>query len=334
MADVQKVPFLLAPAGKDYIWGGRRLKDDFCKNFPDLTPLAETWECSTHPDGLSKAASGPFAGKTLREVLTERPDFLGSHAASLSREAGDLPILVKFIDAKENLSVQVHPDDEYAYAHEGGRGKTEMWYCVDAAKGAKLVYGFRHTVTKEKVLDSLRKNRLELLLQYVPIEKDDVFFVSPGTVHAIGAGALVAEIQESSNLTYRVYDYGRLGKDGRPRELHVEKALDVMKLSAREAPRQPMRTLRFHPGYATELIGSCRYFLVERLLLNTERVRSMACLPVPSTTFEVLMVTDGCGMISCGKETFPFFRGDTVFVPAASPDITLHGRATILRIGC
>lgn len=326
-------PFLLSPAGKDYIWGGRRLKDDFSKNL-NLTPLAETWECSTHPDGLSLVVNGEFAGLTLKQVLKDNPAFLGTHAAQLGDDR-DIPILIKFIDAKNDLSIQVHPDDDYANIHEDGqRGKAEMWYVLDAKRDSSLVYGFKHEINRKKLRTALNKGTIERYLQYVPIKTNDVFFVAPGTVHAIGAGALVAEIQESSNLTYRLYDYGRLGKEGKPRELHIDKALDVLTYKQSDSPRQPMRTLRFHPGYATELLGRCRYFTVDRMLLNTERIKTMASIATGSTTFETLLVTDGCGMIRSASITFPFFKGDCIFIPAESENITLHGKATMLRVGC
>ena len=334
MAESPRFPFLLSPAGKDYIWGGRRLKDDLCKEF-DMDPLAETWECSTHSDGLSTVASGRFAGRTLKDVLTEHPEYMGTHAAGLSEAPGDLPIMIKFIDAKSDLSVQVHPDDEYAAAHENGsRGKAEMWYVIDSHKDTKLVYGFSHDVDENRLKKAIGSNTLESLLQYVPVRTDDVFFVEPGTVHAIGAGALVAEIQESSNLTYRLYDYGRTDKNGKPRELHIDKAMDVLDMKGKQAPRQPMRSLKFQRGFATELLGRCRYFTVERMLLNTERIKEMASVNAGPTTFEVLLVTDGCGMISTPSVTFPFFRGDCIFIPAESETITLHGKAAMLRIGC
>ena len=205
-------PFLLKPAGKDYLWGGSRLKDDFSKDM-DLTPLAETWECSTHPDGPSIVASGVYEGRLLSEVLNRHPEYMGTHP----KTDGGLPILIKFIDARKDLSVQVHPDDEYAREHEhGSLGKTEMWYVLDAAKDAKLVYGFYHDISRKKLKKSLEDGNVERYLQKVKVQKDDLFYIEPGTVHAIGAGVLIAEIQESSNLTYRMYDYGRVDKNGRP----------------------------------------------------------------------------------------------------------------------
>ncbi len=230
-------PFLLKPAGKDYLWGGHRLKDDFSKEI-DMEPLAETWECSTHPDGPSIVASGAHKGMFLTEVLKEHPEYMGTHP----KTDGGLPILIKFIDAKQDLSVQVHPDDEYARKYEhGSLGKTEMWYVLDATKNARLVYGFYHDISKEKLKKSLEEGTVERYLQKVKVKKDDLFYIEAGTVHAIGAGILIAEIQECSNITYRMYDYNRMDKDGKPRTLHIERALEVANRIGTQTPRQPMR---------------------------------------------------------------------------------------------
>lgn len=190
-------PLLLRPVGKDYLWGGSRLNDDFEKNIP-LAPLAETWECSTHPDGQSSVSGGDFDGKTLAEVLKIHPEYLGLR----HRGEKELPLLIKFIDAKQDLSVQVHPTDDYARLHENGQlGKTEMWYVLDAKPGTSLIYGLRQDCTGEVLRRAIEAGDVMKYLQKVPIHRDDLFFIPPGTIHAIGAGALVAEIQESSNLT-------------------------------------------------------------------------------------------------------------------------------------
>ncbi len=323
-------PFLLKPAGKDYLWGGSRLRDDFSKEL-DLTPLAETWECSTHPDGPSLVAGGEHAGKRLSEVLKEHPEYAGTHP----KTDGGLPILIKFIDARKDLSVQVHPDDEYAAVHEhGSLGKTEMWYVLDAAKDAHLVYGFYQDISREKLERSLREGTVERYLQKVKVHKDDLFYIEPGTVHAIGAGVLIAEIQESSNLTYRMYDYGRLDKNGRPRELHVSRALDVANLRGSRTPRQPMRVLKYRKGCATELLCCCKYFQVERQLINTERCREMADFRTDSNSFQVLLCIGGCGTLFGGGEMLHFFKGDCIFVPADSAALKLHGRAQFLKVRC
>ena len=323
-------PFLLKPAGKDYLWGGSRLKDDYSKKI-DLDPLAETWECSTHPDGPSVVASGVYEGKELTEVLKEHPEYLGTHP----RTEGELPILIKFIDARQDLSVQVHPDDDYARVHEhGSLGKTEMWYVLDAAKDAKLVYGFYHDISREKLKKSLETGTVEKYLQKINVQKDDLFYIEAGTVHAIGAGVLIAEIQESSNLTYRMYDYGRKDKNGHTRELHIEKALDVANRKGGRSPRQPMRVLRYQKGSATELLCRCKYFQAERQLINTERCREMADFQTDSNSFQVLLCIGGCGTMFGAGEMLHFFKGDCIFVPADSIPLKLHGRAQFLKVSC
>lgn len=212
----------LVPTGKDYLWGGTRLREEYRKKI-DLTPLAETWECSVHPDGPSYVANGEFKGLALAEVLKQHPEYIGTKV-----EDGKLPVLVKFIDAKKDLSVQVHPSDEYARKHEGDNGKTEMWYVIDAEEGAHLIYGFQHEVTEEILRKAVETGNLDKHLQKVEVHKGDTYFVPAGTVHGIGKGILVAEIQESSNVTYRVYDYNRVDKNGKKRELHFDKAVQVM----------------------------------------------------------------------------------------------------------
>lgn len=324
-------PFLLKPAGKDYLWGGNRLNDDFSKGM-DLSPLAETWECSTHPDGPSTVASGEHEGKLLSQVLKEHPEYLGTHP----RTEGELPILIKLIDAKKDLSVQVHPDDAYAMEHENGSlGKTEMWYVLDASKDAKLIYGFYHDMDKQVLRNSLERGTVEKYLQKVKIKKDDVFYIESGKVHAIGAGALIAEIQESSNLTYRMYDYNRIDKNGEKRQLHIEKALDVADLKGSAEPRQPMRVLKYQPGCALELLCRCKYFQVERQLINTERCRQMADFQTGSNSFQVLLCTRGCGVLfGEDGEFINFFKGDCIFIPANSIPMKLHGKAQLLKVSC
>ena len=323
------IPFLLRPTGKDYLWGGSRLNEDFKKNI-DMVPLAETWECSTHQDGPSYVASGEMEGMTLTDVLKAHPEYLGRR---LSDKDG-LPVLVKLIDAKENLSVQVHPTDEYAFLHEAGQhGKTEMWYVLDAKKDAQLVYGFAMDVTAEQVRESVADGTVEKYLQKIPVKRDDVFFIPSGTVHAIGRGVLLAEIQQSSNLTYRLYDYDRTDRWGQKRELHLEKALNVAKLSSSTTPRQPLRVLKYKSGYASELLTRCRYFQVERMLLNTEN-RKLADFQTEKNSFHALLCVDGCGVLYGDDVMLTFFKGDCIFVPAESIPLMLHGKAQILNVSC
>ena len=210
---MHKYPLLLKPAIKDYIWGGRRLIDEY--GFETNGEIAaEAWMLSCHKDGTNTVLNGFYAGKTLDCVLaewgfTER-----------------FPILIKLIDAKQKLSVQVHPDDAYALENEGELGKTEMWYVVDCEPGAKLAYGFNENISADEFEKRIKDNTLDDFINYVPVKKGDVFFISAGTLHAIGEGILIAEVQQNSNTTYRVSDYGRLGADGKPRELHIAKSLE------------------------------------------------------------------------------------------------------------
>lgn len=319
---------MLRPAAQDYLWGGSRLNDDFNLGIP-VVPFAEAWMCSTHPDGLSVLDSG----EPLRDVLAAHPGYLGTHVLQTTGGKPELPILIKLIDAKKDLSVQVHPDDDYAKRVEGALGKTEMWYVLAARRDSKLVYGFREDMDEQRVRAALSDGSIEKHLNHVPVHRDDVFFIEPGTVHAVGEGCLIAEIQESSNITYRLYDYNRTDKFGKRRPLHVDRALDVAKLSSSSAPRQPMRVLKYENGTASELLCRCRYFQVERLLLNTEN-RKYADFRTGENSFHALLCVEGCGVLFGEDCMLNFFKGDCVFVPADSIPMKLHGQAQLLNVSC
>lgn len=339
---MENKPFLLRPSGKDYLWGGTRLNDEFAKNI-DMMPLAETWECSTHPDGPSYVASGAFKDMSLTEVLKAHPYFLGSHTLERYRlnspeadsfSSGQLPILIKFIDAKKDLSVQVHPTDQYAKEHENGQpGKTEMWYVLDAARDARLVYGLKHDCDARTIRQAVSDGTVEKYLQKVPVRKDDLFLIEAGTIHAIGAGTLIAEIQENSNLTYRLYDYNRTDKNGRKRTLHIEKALAVANLNGSTEPQQPLRVLKYRQGTASELLCRCKYFEVHRMIVNTER-RQVVQYQSDDVSFRILLCVGGCGTISYENDTcdLKFYKGDCLFVPAASIKFSIHGQARFLDV--
>lgn len=330
---IGNIPFLLKPAAKDYIWGGRRLNDEFNKGI-NVYPLAETWECSTHPEGVSTVASGTDAGKSLRQVLRAHPEYLGSHPLQTMKGKPELPVLIKLIDARQNMSVQVHPDDEYALQHENSLGKTEMWYVLAAQEGASLVFGFNQDVTAERIRKALADGTIENYLNRVPVQKNDVFYVEAGTLHAVGGGVILAEIQESSDLTYRLYDYDRTDREGKPRELHVEKALQVMNRKSSALPRQPMRVLRYRKGCAGELLLRCKYFQVERLLLNTDIHRLAVEYKTGSNSFQALLCTEGSGTLSGEGFLLEFNKGDCIFIPADSIPLKLHGQAQILKVSC
>lgn len=320
-------PLLLRPSGMDYLWGGNRLNDEFEKRI-DLSPLAETWECSTHPEGPSYAVGGEYDGSELAEILRQHPEYLGE------RHKGEntLPILVKFIDAKQDLSVQVHPTDEYAKEHENGElGKTEMWYVLDANRDASLIYGLSKSCTKAEIRQAVADGTVIQYLQKISIHKDDVFFIQAGAIHAIGAGALVAEIQENSNLTYRLYDYDRIDKDGKKRELHIDKALEAANLDSSAEPRQPLRVLKYQQGVASELLTRCKFFEVYRMIVNTER-RQQVHYQADEIAFRVLLCVHGCGTITYEGGVITFYKGDCIFVPAASKVLTIHGQAQFLDV--
>lgn len=319
-------PMLLKPVGKDYLWGGSRLREEYNKQV-DLTPLAETWECSTHPDGPSIVDSGIFKGQTLDTVIRKHPEFLGTKTG----QEKELPILVKFIDAQKDLSVQVHPNDVYAKMHENQNGKTEMWYVLDAKPHARLVCGFAHDVTKEQLLEGIRTGNLSKHLQKVPVHKGDVFFIPPGTVHAIGAGALIAEVQESSNVTYRVYDYDRIDKDGKKRELHFDRALEVLNQKAGMEVRQKPRKVDYYPGCSREVLCRCQYFETEKI-----QVTMGFSFTVLETSFQILLCLEGSGGIETDEMEKPlrFKKGDCIFLPAGTGRSYVLGKTALLKIRC
>ena len=274
----------LTPAFKDYLWGGTRLRDDFQKDC-DFDKIAESWELSCHKDGPSTISNGEFKGLTLSEYIEKAgKSVLGTDCEKFD----NFPILIKLIDAKDNLSVQVHPDNEYALRVEGEYGKTEMWYIVDCDEGATLLYGFKDTISKDEFAQRIADNTLLEVTNAVPVKKGDVFFIQAGTLHAIGKGILIAEIQQNSNTTYRIYDYGRVGKDGKPRELHVEKAKDVTDLCPAKAyPETPVEQ---KDGYTSKLLSSCDYFTTYAI-----DVESKAVLEADEKSFVSLLILEGDG---------------------------------------
>lgn len=298
-------PLFLTPALKDYLWGGNRLPAEYGYQ-SDLEKVAEAWVLSCHPQGASTVVNGDLTGKTLSEVLNE----WGAGALGTNSDAFDrFPLLIKFIDARDRLSVQVHPDDEYGLRVEGEYGKTEMWYVLDCEPGAKLIYGVNQNLTKEEFRARITDNTLEEVCRFVPVKKGDVFFIPAGTLHAIGAGILIAEVQQNSATTYRVSDYGRLGADGKPRELHIEKAIDVTSLTPSELSVDGLSESADENG-RTVLLAKCRYFTAE--LWEIDGVRSAG----DQHTFQSLLCLDGGGTLICDGKEWPVKKGDSVFLPA------------------
>jgi mannose-6-phosphate isomerase len=292
-------PLKLKPALKDYIWGGDKLKKDFNIE-TEQEIVAEAWLLSIHPDGESIITNGELAGKKLSEVL------------SVSETEAQCPILIKLIDAKDNLSIQVHPDDDYAAKFENSKGKTELWYIVDCEPDATLIYGFNQTVTKEEFKKRIENNTLLEVLNTVKVKKGDVFFIEPGTIHAIGKGIVIAEIQQSSNITYRVYDYGRTDKQGNPRQLHMDKALDVTCLNVQDMTK------------SAQLPLACKYFKIKKIELDG--VISLEA----KEEFHSILVLEGSGKIKSNQTEISFIKGDSFYIPKDFGKYLLEGQAEII----
>lgn len=309
----------LSPAFKDYLWGGTKLKTEFGKT-SSLDVVAESWELSTHPAGESHICGGPCDGMTLKQYLEKYPEAAGKNAAAFR----EFPVLIKLIDAAKPLSIQVHPSDEYALAVEHEYGKTEMWYVLACEEGASLYFGVEKPLTREEFAARIQDNTLTEVLRRVPVHPGDVFFIEAGTIHAIGAGILICEVQQNSNTTYRVYDYGRLGADGKPRELHIEKALDVSRLTPSESGAGMLPPQKV-PGGQVQPLASCRYFTTRRLDVAGEMT-----LDVGEESFVSLVVAEGSGELR-GENTLPFAKGDSLFVPASSGRLVLAGTCTLVE---
>ncbi len=305
-------PIRLSPAFKDYLWGGRRLIEDFNKN-SDLDIVAESWELSTHPDGSSIICGGEFDGMAFRDFIEKYgKDVLGTTALQFDR----FPVLIKFIDAKEKLSVQVHPDDTYALEKDGEYGKTEMWYVMASDEGSSLYYGFNRTITKAEFLERIEKNTLLEVLNKVPVKKGDVFFIEAGTVHAIGEGIMICEIQQNSNATYRVYDYDRRDKYGNPRDLHISKAADVSVLAPVEEKT---------PYADSETLAECKYFKVKKADIDGKRQFTAG-----TDSFVSVIVTEGTGVLAMNGTEIQLKPGDSIFIPAQASDFEINGRCQVI----
>ncbi len=311
--------FKLKPNFKDYLWGGNKLKTIYGKK-SDLDKVAESWELSTHKDGLTTIDSGQYKGQTLLSYIEKHGKKALGSKCFLEK---DIPILIKFIDAKEPLSIQVHPDNKYALKNENDFGKTEMWYIIDAEPNAKLIYGFKQDVTKEDFEKAIKENTLENLVNEINVKEGDVFFINPGTIHAIGKGIVIAEIQQRSNVTYRIYDFGRVGVDGKPRELHIDKALDVTNLKAFKNPKIEYTFKKFD-GYEKAVVSSCEYFNVS--LLNIEKNASLIC---DETSFNCITVLDGECSIS-KEDVLNLKKGESAFIPANFGEYTINGKCKLI----
>ncbi len=294
----------LSPSYKSIIWGGDRLKNKFGKK-TDLSPLAESWELSFHTDGKCKLADGTF----LSDAVSEED--LGKNCQGFDF----FPTLTKFIDANDRLSIQVHPSDEYALKNESSLGKTEMWYIVDAEEGAGIYLGFNKDITSDEFERAIKEHTLTDHLQFIPVKAGESYFIPSGTIHAICEGCLIYEIQQNSNITYRVYDYGRRGADGNERQLHVEQAIAVT---------DRKKYTEKHIDASTQdgrLLGMSKFFTATEI-----KSKEITVLPNDADSFRCITCIDGDGLVN-GIE---LCKGESIFIPAGYGDLQLSGAFTAI----
>ncbi|MEG1551542.1 MAG: mannose-6-phosphate isomerase, class I [Oscillospiraceae bacterium] len=314
--------FKLAPCFKDYLWGGTKLKEDFNFN-SDFKKVAEAWMLSCHKDGENIVVGGKYDGKTLSEVInSEEKSILGKNAEKFDA----FPILIKLIDAKDDLSVQVHPNDEYALKNEGEYGKTECWYIVDCEENAEIIYGFNEEITKDEFKQRIDDGTFLDVVNRVKVQKGELYFIEAGTLHAIGKGILLAEIQQNSNTTYRVFDYNRIDANGNTRELHTKKAIDVTNCVIPEAIESAKDRMNDKDGYFETLLAQCDLFTVYSLNIY-KKCNKM----VGDKSFVSILVLNGEGTIFCGCDKMLVKKGDSVFISADSGEFEIDGCLEVLE---
>jgi mannose-6-phosphate isomerase len=323
-------PIRLEASLHETIWGGRRLERDGWKRLPPgEIAIGEAWETEVS----TIAQNEPYTGKTLGALVEEYgTELLGEQTIAIFGQR--FPLLAKFIDANAKLSVQVHPDDSYADRYESGKlGKTEFWYVLDAAPGATIVHGFKAPTSRREVQQAIEAVTLENLLYEVPVSAGDVIFVPAGTVHAIGGGVLLYELQEYSDITYRMYDYGRLTASGTPRDLHVERSLDVARFDRSTRVKMQPVSLKSGPGYTDRCLVACQYFVTHELMLQQSNI---------SRGYTKIKTESSCGILTSLGASFQvrygdsfeyseeFTRGQTMVLPASLGQHCIEGEGTLL----
>lgn len=305
---------------KDRIWGGEKLKTIL--NKPITSSITgESWELSTVEGDVSVIANGDYKGKALTDLINEYPnEILGT--AVYKRFGNQFPLLFKYLDAREDLSIQVHPNDELAKKRHNSFGKTEMWYIMQADQDARIIVGFKEDSSSKEYLDHLKNNTLVSILDDVKVKSGDVFFLETGTVHAIGAGLVVAEIQQTSDITYRLYDFDRKDAQGNTRELHVDLALDAINYNTVNTFKEYTKEVN-----QSNVIVDCPYFTTNFLPLDGEKAMTKT-----GDTFTVFMCIEGSFEMEHNKVKYNYKKGDTVLMPAAMNEFTLSGKASILEI--
>jgi mannose-6-phosphate isomerase len=320
MASMKLYPLQFEPILKERIWGGTKLKTFL--NKPITSNITgESWEISTVENDVSIVVNGSFKGKSLIELINEFPEaVLGTKV--YSQFGKQFPLLFKYIDAREDLSIQLHPNDELAIKRHNSFGKTEMWYVMQADTDALLIVGFKEKSSPEEYIKNLNNKTLLTILDTKKVKQGDVFMLDTGTIHAIGAGIVIAEIQQTSDITYRVYDFDRVDANGKTRELHIDLALEALNYEKIQAQRFYSKT----ENIANEIVN-CNYFTTNFIPLdgNIEIHKNQ-------TSFTVYMCAEGNFMLTFDNESYSYKKGDTVLIPAAITDFQLSGKASILEI--
>ena len=313
-------PFTFEPIFKERIWGGTKLHTFLHKSILSKT-TGESWEMSTVSNDISIISNGIYQGKSLNELIEAFPEaILGKDV--FKRFGKQFPLLFKYLDANQDLSIQVHPNDRLAKERHNSFGKTEMWYVLQADEGARLIVGFKQDTNRELYTEALANKSLLTLLEEIPVQKGDVFLLETGTVHAIGGGVLLAEIQQTSDVTYRLYDWDRVDADGQARTLHTELALDAINFKS----ISPKQNYQAQLNKAVNLVD-CPYFKTEMILLT-----GAITIKNPGDSFLVLMCVEGSFELTLDNTSYSFALGETILLPAALAKFELHGKATLLKI--
>lgn len=305
----QLYPFIFKPIFKEKIWGGNKIQSVLNKDFGRLSNCGESWELSAVEGNESVVANGPLAGSTIHELTSQfKEELLGDTV--YKRFGTEFPLLIKFIDASKDLSVQVHPDDVYAKSQFGdeAKGKSEMWYIMQADPGASLISGFKQKIDKEEFKERLASSKLEETLNRETVQKGDVFYIPGGRIHTIGKGILIAEVQQTSDITYRIYDFDRVDVDGNKRELHVDKASDVLNFEVLDSYKHNVQYVENEP---VDLVD-CEYFVSRKWLINQKKVIEFDS----RDSFRVLVCVEGQATCHYSGGSIEFGKGDVYLIPA------------------
>ncbi|STP29357.1 mannose-6-phosphate isomerase [Enterococcus durans] len=307
-------PMFLKPVFQEKIWGGSRLKSVFGFDIPN-DKIGEDWAISAHPHGVSVVENGEFKGQKLDDLWKEHKELFGHPTEPV------FPLLIKILDAEDELSVQVHPDDAYGMKHEGELGKTECWYIIDAEPGAEIIYG-HHTKTREELAEMIKEGRWDDLLKKVPVKKGDFFYVPSGTIHAIGKGIMILETQQSSDTTYRVYDYDRKDASGQKRELHIQQSIDVTTVPAK-TPELQIKEVRKGQSSIVTYLETEFFNVYEWDIKGITSFKKQA-------PYTLATVIDGAGELIVDNQTYLLEKGTSFILPNEINEWTVQGELTII----